>query len=131
MKHAVLIIEDDQWVASYMSDVIKTFFDLAVFVATTRAAATEIWSLNRSYIIAIISDLTLSNGASGENLVRDLTANAPDIPVIFVTGTIRGVAEISESFGRPVSLLLKPFGPMELQTVLKPIFQNTFTSIAA
>jgi CheY-like chemotaxis protein len=119
MKNAIFIIEDDHWVASYMADVIQTFFGLKVLIAGSSSRAVELWQSNRHSIVTIISDLSLPCGTNGEALVRELTQDAHEIPIVFITGNLRDCPQLAESFGRPVSLLLKPFGPLELNAVLK------------
>ena len=120
MKQAVLVIEDDHWVAMYMADVIKRSFNITVFTANTGQDATNLWHLNRQYIAAIISDIALPDNVNGETLVCDLTKEFPDLPIIFVTGGIRDKADLAKSLGRSVKLLHKPFAPIELQAALKP-----------
>ena len=120
MKQAVLVIEDDHWVAMYMADVIRRSFNITVFTANTGQDATNIWNLNRQFITAIISDIALPDNVNGETLVCELTKETPELPIIFVTGGIRDKADLAKSLGRSINLLHKPFGPIELQAALKP-----------
>ena len=117
-KNAVLIIEDDPWVAGYVGDVVEAFYGLSVLKAESAETARKIFQGHDQSIAAIISDLSL-HGIKGTSLVKELIAGRPEIAVIFVTGHLEEERDLSRAVGREVSLVMKPFSPADLKTALE------------
>lgn len=115
---AVLVIDDDAWIADYIGDVVHAFFGFTILKAESAETARALFSTHAESIVAIISDLSL-RATSGSALVRELTASRRDIGVVFVTGHVENERELSKAVGRPVSLLMKPFGPVDLKLALQ------------
>jgi DNA-binding NtrC family response regulator len=117
-RTSVLIIEDDIQIASYIADVIQAFFHLPVISAASAAEARRAFASNQDRIAAVLSDLGIP-GANGVDLVKELVADKPEIGIIFATGYTPTEKELSAKVGRPISLLLKPFTPVELMAALE------------
>jgi DNA-binding NtrC family response regulator len=117
-RNSVLLVEDDPWVADYIADVVTAFFGFRVLKAATAEEARKQFFENCDEIAAIISDLSLE-GANGRAVVSELAGRRPEIGIIFVTGHVLHERELSKAIGRPVSLLLKPFTPLDLKTAIE------------
>jgi DNA-binding NtrC family response regulator len=118
IEKSVLVIEDDTGVAAYIREVVETFFPVTVLQAASAELARELFCRHRESMSVIISDLSLP-GVSGVSLVKELVENHPHIGVLFVTGNLENRRNLSKAVGREVSLVMKPFGPIELKVVLE------------
>jgi len=112
-------MEDDPWVADFVGDVVAAFFPaFRILRATSVEQARKTFYANCDEIAVIISDLSL--GANdGKQVVREMAGGCHDIGIIFVTGHVDYERELSKAMGRPVSLLLKPFGPVDLKLAIE------------
>ena len=117
-QNTILLIEDDVDVAAYIKGVVETFFPAIVLHAASAAFARRLFCENSESIRAIISDLSLP-GISGVSLVKELSAAHQEVGIVFVTGYIEEEASLSKLVGRKVSLVMKPFGPIELKSALE------------
>jgi DNA-binding response OmpR family regulator len=119
-QSAVLIVEDDPGVAAYMADVVETFFQVKVLRAETAEAARDLFRLHAEEIRAVLCDFTLADGA-GTTLAKEFCAARADLQILFVTGHLLNEAKLSRVVGREVSLIMKPFGPMELRAAVEKL----------
>jgi DNA-binding NtrC family response regulator len=117
-RNIVLIIEDDRWVADYISEVIEAFFGFKVLKTESPEAARQAFYAHHESIAAIISDLSLQ-GANGVSVVGDLARGKKEIGIVFVTGHVESERELSQRVGRPVTLVMKPFTPLDLKVALE------------
>jgi DNA-binding NtrC family response regulator len=117
-RNAILIIDDDPWIASYTKDVIEMFFPFDVFLATTAEQARQQWRLHGSLVSMVICDVCLP-GITGESLMAEFLKDRPGLPLLFSTGHIRDEEELSRQLGQPVSVVLKPFKPQDLVSALQ------------
>jgi DNA-binding response OmpR family regulator len=106
-------------VADFIADVVTAFFPAyQLLKATSVEVARKIFYANCDEIALIISDLSL--GANdGRQIVREMAGACHEIGIIFVTGHVDNERELSKAIGRPVSLLLKPFGPLDLKVAIE------------
>jgi CheY-like chemotaxis protein len=129
-RNSVLVIEDDKQIAAYITDVIETFFHLPVISASSALDGRRAFETNREKVATIISDLSIP-GANGVELVTELVADKPEIGIIFATGYTPTEKELSEKVGRPISLLLKPFTPVELMAALELSLPSAARTVSA
>jgi CheY-like chemotaxis protein len=123
-RNTVLVIEDDPFIGAYIAEIVESFFAVPVLIANTAAAARQLYHANEPALAAIISDLTLP-GANGIALVTELAAQNHAISITFVTGHSPDPKELSKAVGRPVSLVLKPFNPADIETILKRVLKTS------
>ena len=117
-SEAILVVDDEHAVVTYIADVIEGFFGIPAFKAQSAEAARELFKKHGERISTIISDMSMP-GQSGTALMRELVADRPDVRVIFVTGNLVDETMLAKLVGRPVELLMKPFGPFELKGLLE------------
>jgi CheY-like chemotaxis protein len=120
---AILVVDDEHAVVTYIADVIEGFFRIPAFKAQSADAAREVFKKHGDRITTIISDMSMP-GQAGTALVRELVAARPDVRVIFVTGNLVDESTLAKLVGRPVALLMKPFGPFELKGLLERMAFN-------
>ena len=123
-NQAVLVVDDELAVVTYIADVVEGFFQIPTFKAQSAEAAREIFKKHGDRITTVISDMSMPS-QFGTALVRELVADRPDVRVIFVTGNLVDEKTVAKLVGRPVSLLMKPFGPFELKGLLERTAFNT------
>ena len=123
-NQAVLIVDDELPVVNYIADVVEGFFQTPAFKAQSAEAARDIFKKHGDRIATVISDMSMPS-QFGTALVRELVAGRPDIRVIFVTGNLVDEKTVAKLVGRPVELLMKPFGPFELKGLLERMAFNT------
>jgi len=121
---SVLVVDDELPVATYVADVLEVLFHVPTFIALSADAARDLFKTHRDRISTVISDMSMP-GESGTSLVRDLIADRPDLHVIFITGNLVDEAKLAKLVGRPVALLMKPFGPFELKNLLERMAFNS------
>lgn len=85
----LLIVEDDEIVAKYLSTVLKDLFSMIEVVVSMRDAITRIAG---NHIDVVLLDLTLTNGA-GLTPIQKLRAMYPHLPIIVMTGGEVGADE--------------------------------------
>ena len=122
-SEAVLVVDDEHAVVTYIADVIEGFFRIPTFKALSADAAREVFKKHGDRITTIISDMSMP-GQSGTALVRELVGERPEVRVIFVTGNLVDESTLAKLVGRPVALLMKPFGPFELKGLLERMAFN-------
>jgi DNA-binding NtrC family response regulator len=122
-SEAVLVVDDEQAMVTYIADVIEGFVGLSTFKAQSAEAAREVFKKHGGRITTIISDMSMP-GQAGTALMRELVAAKPDLRVIFVTGNLVDETTLAKLVGRPVALLMKPFGPFELKGLLERLAFN-------
>ena len=122
IQKSALVIEDDPGVAAYINEVIETFFPVTVLQAASAELARHLFACHRESIRVIVSDLSLP-GVSGVSLVQELIQDEPEIGILFVTGNLENKRNLSKTVGREVSLVMKPFGPIELKVALENLLE--------
>ena len=120
----ILVVEDDAGVAAVVSAALGEEGFECLWVASDTDAQDAIMASPPP--LALVLDINLGLGTTGFDVARFGRQRHPDIPVIFMSGS---VSERSfKAFGVPHShFLTKPFSLEELQMVLR----DAIPSIAA
>jgi CheY-like chemotaxis protein len=111
---SVLVVDDEQ---DYQMLVAQALKPLAVECATRAAEAIEL--LKKNTYKAVVLDLLLSNGSSGDEVYNYLIENAPETRVVIVTGVTLKEAD-RKRFGKAAAILAKPFDFETLRAALRP-----------
>lgn len=116
MKQNILIIEDEQLVAEYISSVLRAAGYENVVIANNRADA--IGFCQTTPVSLIISDLNLFGVYEGHLIVKELQKIEP-IPVIYLTA-YSGQQTLDDALStEPVAYVLKPFTERQLLVAVK------------
>jgi CheY-like chemotaxis protein len=81
----VLVAEDDDMVRPLVVGVL-TRGGYRVLAADSGRAAMALWKEHRSEIRLLLTDLLMPGGMTGKDLALRLRAEAPDLPVVLMTG---------------------------------------------
>ena len=85
MRGAVMIIEDEAFVAMDIESIVLAMGHHVTGISRTHAAALSLGAKERPDLI--LADIRLADESSGIEAVHDLLARLGDIPVIFITGS--------------------------------------------
>jgi CheY-like chemotaxis protein len=109
----VLLAEDEAIIALLFQDVLE-MAGHSVVVAGDGQAAIALAARSGPFDL-LVTDLNMP-GLGGADVIRQLRAEAPCLPVVVVTGSppAEGVAALAVDGEPPVVLLLKPVAPDDL-----------------
>ncbi len=103
----VLVVEDDDPVASMVGEILTSHGYDCVRAATAREA---LGTLDKTRFDLVFSDIVMPGGMSGVDLARELRQRRPDLPVLLTTG-FSGKARFEPG---EFDVLYKPWRPDEL-----------------
>ena len=117
----VLVVENDEGVADLICALLKEEGYDCEWVDTDIAAQDAI--LRDHGPLALILDVNLGLGTTGFDIARFARQRRPDIPVIFVSGSVNQAS--FKAFGVPDShFILKPFSLEDLQQTLRDVLPS-------
>jgi signal transduction histidine kinase len=108
----LLLVEDDPDVGRTVEAMLAVAGYRVVRVESAEAALAEV--AEREAFDVALSDVMLGRGLSGIRLAERLRRESPELPVVLMSAYAEGLAEARAD--QPV--LMKPFGPDELLTIL-------------
>ncbi len=85
MRGAVMIIEDEAFIAVDIESIVTAMGHHVTGIARTHAEAIKLGATERPDLI--LADIKLDDNSSGIDAVNDLLATLGDVPVIFITGS--------------------------------------------
>jgi DNA-binding NtrC family response regulator len=130
-RDIILIMEDDPWVADYVADVVTAFFaTFRILKAVSAEDARKVFYANCDEIAVIVSDLSLGAG-DGKTVVSEMAGGCHEIGIVFVTGHVENERELSRMVGRTVSLVFKPFGPVDLKVAIETRLSSSVGKVLA
>ncbi|MBA3469065.1 MAG: response regulator [Herpetosiphonaceae bacterium] len=110
-RPTLLIVDDDPSIQTLMRFILQTAF--TVHTAADGAIALQI---ARSLPIdGVVLDLNLP-GVSGWDVARTLQQEAPQLPILVVTGRYNRPEEVLQNVAGSTAALIKPFDPLDLIT---------------
>jgi signal transduction histidine kinase/ActR/RegA family two-component response regulator len=117
--HHILLVEDDEEVASLVSDMLH---QLGHDVLLTSNAAAALGAVaDRRPIDLVFSDIMMAGEMDGLDLAHELRRRRPDLPVLLTTGYTHAARLQIEADGFEV--LAKPYRLDELQKALGKVFR--------
>ena len=114
----ILIVEDDAAVRLSLRYIL-THLGYRVLEATNGASALEVWEQNQEEIRLLITDLVMPGGMNGKDLSAKLSAQAPGLKVIFVSGYSATIAGRDFPLEEGVNFLTKPFETHKLAQIVR------------
>jgi two-component system, NtrC family, C4-dicarboxylate transport response regulator DctD len=121
-RGSVLIVDDEPAVRSFIATVLRG----AGYQVTAVSNADEALAAGpngSTGFDALITDVRLP-GMSGPELVRRLTHQVGELPVVVISGL--GAEEMREQFdGKEYPLLEKPFGAMDLLRCVEGVIETS------
>ncbi len=117
-SEAILVIDDDEFVADYVANVLETF-GYRVFTASNGYEGLDSYNENKDEIDAVILDIMMP-GMNGAEVYRRLHGVNPDLPILIISGYVETeVAQLFPGNRLPKSFLQKPFLPVDLMACLR------------
>ncbi len=111
----ILLVENERAIQDYLQRSLSAEgYD--VQVASSGAEALRLCDLPQMHVDAVITDVHLPD-ITGPNVASRLRAQWPDVGVVFMSGGVEILADLSESGTVPV--LAKPFTASELVTAVR------------
>lgn len=117
----VLIVENDEGVADLICSLLKEEGYDCEWAKTDLQAQDVI--MRDPGPVALILDVNLGTGSTGFDVARFGRQRRPDIPVIFISGSVNEAS--FKAFGVPDShFILKPFSLEDLQQTLRDVLPD-------
>jgi PAS domain S-box-containing protein len=121
---AVLVVEDDPFVAELAAELIR---EIGFEPHVAHSAAEALAVLTRIPGIQLVfSDVVMPGGMSGVELARKIRQRFPELPILLTTGFSEGVAAARDEF--PV--LSKPYRMEQLADSLKALMEGRYEGAA-
>src|SRR5579872_2779685 len=115
--HTVLLVEDDEMVRSFLSEVLE-MYGYGVITAATATEAVTLCTYVGNSIDMLISDVSMPD-VGGLEFVASIKAISPSLPVLFISGyDPSDMIEKHRAFITNYPFLRKPFTtPMLMGTI--------------
>ena len=121
-RNQVLIVDDEEYVRSILSDVVSKM-GLEPVEAADGFEGIDTFTRQHDQIAACVVDLTMP-GMSGMELLEKLRAVNPEVSVIIVSGYARHEVKRQEARNEQVCFLRKPFTMESFRDALQDIIQQ-------
>ena len=128
MAGRVMIIEDEAIIAMDISEIVTQAGHSITGIARTRTEAVALAAANPPDLI--LADIQLADNSSGIDAVKDILAQFPHIPVIFITAFPERL--LTGKRPEPAFLITKPFSEDQVQSAVSQamFFASTETLVA-
>lgn len=114
----VLVVEDETAVRRLVCRTLERV-GYHVFEAANADAAEELWNLHKLDIDLLVTDLIMPGGKSGFELARELTAERPDLPVVYMSGYSAEFVEKGRDLDMGVNFVPKPFTSKSILEIVR------------
>lgn len=125
----ILVVEDEAGVRSLLRDVLRRY-GYRVLEAVSGAAALEVWRQHGAEVDLLLTDMVMPDGLTGGELARRLTAERPDLKVIYSTGYSEELLGRNLSVEEGVNFLQKPYNPTKLAQTIRDCLDRKTASLA-
>jgi CheY-like chemotaxis protein len=114
--HTILIVDDESYIRDLLVSVLS--LEYKVLTAEDGVEAFETYSQHRDAIRCVVTDLFMPR-MDGEELIGQLHAEQPDLPIILITA-LQDEARLNQLRERPnVTVMPKPFNLGQLRNTLR------------
>jgi PAS domain S-box-containing protein len=104
----ILLVEDEEAVRASVSRILKSH-GYRVIPAHHGAEALAVWARHHPEINLLLTDMVMPEGLSGLELAKRLSADRPDLKVIYTSGYSRDMAKSQAPFPPGHHFLAKPY----------------------
>ncbi len=123
-KLQTILIVEDEAVVRELAKIILERAGYCVLEAEDGPTALSIWSQLKDEIDMLITDMVMPNGITGRELAQRLSAERPELPIIYASGYSQELtAPNFEETARRV-FLQKPYSPDQLTNLVKKLLLN-------
>jgi DNA-binding NtrC family response regulator len=120
-KKTILVVEDDAIFLDMLAMQLKVNYD--VLVARDGVDAASVYERNIERVAAIVTDRDMPR-LDGGSLTEWVHHISPRLPIIVMSGNIRGGEAENFTPGPMTSFLVKPFEPYQLEALLSEFLES-------
>jgi CheY-like chemotaxis protein len=113
----VLVVEDEPALRNLVRKIIQRF-GYSVVEAQSGREALEVWRREKDRIDLLLTDIVMPEGVSGRDLAKTLSAENPDLRIIFTSGYDRNPADETPPLVEGQNFLRKPYSPSALAEIV-------------
>jgi CheY-like chemotaxis protein len=117
-SETILVVEDEPAVRRLATRALARL-GYRIIEAGNGRQALELWEQHRAAIRLMLTDLVMPEGISGLELSRRLRAQAPGLPVIFMSGYNAETTGLGSDLEEGVNFLAKPFNQAQLAAIIR------------
>jgi signal transduction histidine kinase/ActR/RegA family two-component response regulator/HAMP domain-containing protein len=117
-NETILIVEDEEMLRELAREILKDA-GYRILEATSGREALEVWKQNAGKIDLLLTDMVMPEGVSGVDLASRLTAEAPALKVVFMSGYTAEEVNADLLQRTHASFIQKPYGTAELTKVVR------------
>jgi PAS domain S-box-containing protein len=123
----ILVVEDEVAVRSLVARVLGEL-GYRVYEAGTGAEALQVLADIGCRLDLLLTDLVLSGGMQGKDVVRALQSSLPDLPALYMSGYTRNAIVHAGRLDEGVNFLEKPFTPEALANAVRRVLDKAHSS---
>jgi len=117
-NECLLVVEDERAVRDLVVRVLKQH-GYHVLAAKSGAEALDVWQSHRTEIALLITDVVMPGGVTGLELATRLSADRPDLRVVFTSGYSRETSSSAVSLVPGIDFLEKPYHVRQLLSIVR------------
>jgi len=119
----ILVVEDEAVLRELVREILEVH-GYRVLDAASGREALQVWEKHRKNVNLLLTDMSMPDGMSGQDLALKLQDENPRLPVIFSSGYSQENLECKEPAGSGQSFLSKPYQPVELVQAVRAALDN-------
>ena len=114
----ILVVEDERALRNLVVSVPESC-GYTVLGAASGAAALDVWRDSASRVQLVLTDIVMPGGITGRELAQRLRADAPRLPVVYMSGYSPEITGGDEPLVEGVNFLQKPYEPGKLAATVR------------
>lgn len=114
----ILVVEDETVLRELVQDILQAQ-GYRVLTAATGREALAVWAEHGEEINLVLTDMSMPDGMSGQDLATKLQEQSPHLPVIFSSGYSQEMLAQRQGANSDTTFLSKPYHPAELAKVVR------------
>jgi signal transduction histidine kinase/DNA-binding response OmpR family regulator len=126
-SETVLVVEDDDIVRELVLETLK-MFGYIVLAADCGAQAQQMYTDHEGPIHLLLTDVIMPGGQSGAQLAKALTANNPQMAVLFMSGYTDDTIVHHGVLEPGIAFIQKPFVPNDLAAKVREVLDKAQSS---
>jgi two-component system cell cycle sensor histidine kinase/response regulator CckA len=117
-KETILVVEDETVLRELVREILEVN-GYHVLDAATGREALQVWNKHGKTVDLLLTDMSMPDGMSGQDLAAKLQEENPRLPVIFSSGYNQDSLERKEANGPGQTFLSKPYHPNDLAQAVR------------
>jgi two-component system, cell cycle sensor histidine kinase and response regulator CckA len=117
-NETILVVEDEAPLRELVQEILQKK-GYTVLDAATGAQALKVWQQHKESVHLLLTDLMMPEGISGRQLADMLSAEKPNLKVIYTSGYNVDVVSSGFVFNEGINFLQKPYQPEALTQIVR------------